>query len=42
MGAQENLESANRGWERCPWAAGVVFFVALVAEIVVALGVALS
>ena len=32
----------SRAWERYAWAAGIVFVIALVAEIVVALGVALT
>jgi Domain of unknown function (DUF4386) len=36
------VASASRGWERYVWAAGVLFVVALVAEIVVAYGVKLS
>ncbi len=43
MGGRHGGSDARAGaWERYAWAAGVLFVVALVAEIVVALGVALT
>ena len=42
-GARHDSSDGRSGaWERCAWAAGILFVIALVAEIVVAVGVELS